>query len=279
MTIEEAMAYAQGFEAQKERETVLWEMAKSRNGANSPEARQHFLKMTEAKQMLEEYYGYDTKRGHYEQNEYGEREWVETTLEHHDGIITVLANEALRIKERSNLGKRFADRTFANFEKRRDPQAYNQCLAYSNRENLFSEKRNSLMIFGPVGSGKTHLSASIANDFAERGIPTLFGTYSEHLEHIKDEFDSAGANEYLRDMKTMMVLVIDDIGKEKQTEWTQQILFDVVNYRYEHLLPIIITTNFSAEQLAEYVGHPVWSRLYEMSNGVTTAGSDYRQIG
>ena len=227
--------------------------------------------MQEAKVMLEEYYGYDLKRG-----KYVDGEWVTTYKEHHDGIITNLANEAQRVRERSNLGKRFMDRTFANFDKRRDPIAFSACNAYANRENLFSEKKNSLLILGNVGSGKTHLSASIANDFASKGIPTLFGTFIEHLDHIRSEFESAGANEYLTDMKTMMVLVIDDLGKEKKTEWTQQILFSVVNYRYEHLLPIIITTNFTLDELANYVGHPIFSRLYEMSNAVETQGGDRR---
>jgi DNA replication protein DnaC len=77
-------------------------------------------------------------------------------------------------------------------------------------------------------------------------------------------------------MKRVMVLVIDDLGQEKQTEWTRQILYDVVNYRYEHRLPIIITTNFTEDGLANYVGHPVWSRLYEMCDAVHTSGGDHR---
>ena len=271
MTIEEAMRNAKGFEEQLVRNRTLWEMEKSKTGSNRFLVRKYYDAMMEAKTMLEEYYGYDKTSGHYVDGE-----WVETYREHVDGIITKKANEAQRIKERSNLGKRFMDRTFANFDKRRDPQAFNACNAYANRENLFSEKKNSLLIFGNVGSGKTHLSAAIANDFTSKGIPTLFGTFIEHLEHIKSEFDSARANAYLSDMKTMTVLVIDDLGKEKKTEWSQQVLFDVINYRYEHMLPVIITTNFDASELANYVGHPIWSRLYEMSNAVETQGGDHR---
>lgn len=246
-------------------------MEKNRVGSDPSLLRKYFNLKNEAKMMLEEYYGYDEKHGHYKDGE-----WVETSRIHHDGIIANLANEAQRIKERSNLGRRFMDRTFANFDKRRDPQAFDICNRYANRENLFSEKRNSLLIFGQVGSGKTHLSAAIANDFASKGIPTLFGTFIDHLEHIREEFESAGANAYLTDMKSMMVLVIDDLGKEKKTEWTQQVLFDVINYRYEHLLPVIITTNFNTDELANYVGHPIWSRLFEMSNAVYTQGGDRR---
>jgi DNA replication protein DnaC len=232
--------------------------------------------MIEAKVMIEEYFGYYKVRGHYETQPDGSKEWIVESKEWVDGIITNLANEAQRVKERTGLGKRFMDRTFANFDKRRDKTAFEQCWAYANDTELFSKKRNGLIISGYVGSGKTHLSASIANDFAEKNIPTLFGTFIEHLEQIRAEFESAGANDYLQDMKSAMVLVIDDLGKEKRSEWTQQVLFEVVNYRYEHQLPIIITSNFTDSELANYVGQPIFSRLSEMCSSVRTNGGDYR---
>ena len=222
------------------------------------------MRIREAKMMLKWYQG-DVSRN------------AQGNVTHSEsGIIKKLAGEAQRLKEQSNLGARFLNRTFGNFEVKRDPNAFQQCRAYSEREMLFSDKRNGLLIFGGVGSGKTHLAAAIANAFINRGIPVLFGTYSEHLEKLREEFDSK-KREYLSMMKNTPVLVLDDIGKERRSEWTQQIIFDVVNYRYEHLLPTIITTNFDADGLANWLGSAVWSRLYEMSSAVATSGKDYRQ--
>lgn len=196
---------------------------------------------------------------------------------HVSGLIQKLANEAQRLKESSNLGARFSNRTFGNFDPRKDQNAFNVCRNYANDEGIFSRKRNSLMLMGGVGSGKTHLAAAIANTLIDRGIPVLFGTYSEQLEKIKEEYDQTGQKKHLSMMKNTPMLVLDDIGKERKTAWTQQILFDVVNYRYEHLLPIIITTNFDADGLANHCEEAVWSRLYEMSSAVITSGKDYRQ--
>ena len=196
---------------------------------------------------------------------------------YHPGMIHKLAREAQRLKEQSNLGARFEGRTFGNFDPRRDQIAFTACRDYANNSNLFGAKKNSLMIFGGVGSGKTHLAAAIANVVIDRGIPVLFGTFSEHLEKIKEEFNKTGEKKYLSMMKNTSMLVLDDIGKEKKTEWTQQILFDVINYRYEHLLPVIITTNFDIDSLGNYLGDAVFSRLYEMSGGVQTQGKDYRK--
>lgn len=214
--------------------------------------------------MLEWYYGYDGTDRH------------DNTI-HHGGLIQKLAGAAQKLKEASNLGERFSNRTFGNFDPRRDSTAFLNCRDYANNDNLFRLKRNSLIIYGGVGSGKTHLAAAIANTLIDRGIPTLFGTFSEHLEHIREEYDHTGQKKYLSMMKNTPMLVLDDIGKERKTEWTQQILFDVINYRYEHLLPVIITSNLDFDGIGNHVGNAVFSRLYEMSGAVQTSGGDYRR--
>lgn len=218
----------------------------------------------EARTMLEWYYGYEAE------DSYGNKTHV-------SGMIQKLAGEAQRLKESSNLGERFSNRTFGNFDPRRDRLAFESCRDYANNDELFQHKRNSLMILGGVGSGKTHLAAAISNCLIDRGIPVLFGTFSDHLEHIREEFDHTGLRKYLSQMKSTPMLVLDDLGKEKKTEWSQQILFDVINYRYEHLLPTIITSNFNVDELGSYVGKAVFSRLFEMSAAVQTSGSDYRR--
>lgn len=219
---------------------------------------------SDAKIMIEYYLGYEST------NSYGE------TI-HVPGLIQKLAGEAQRVKEASNLGERFSDRTFGNFQAMRDQKAFEACRDYANNDKLFHNKRNGLMILGSVGSGKTHLAAAISNTLMDNGVPVLFGTFSEHLEKIRAEYDHTGQKKYLAQMKNIPVLVLDDIGKEKKSAWTQQILFDVINFRYEHLLPTIITTNFDADGLANHCEQAVWSRLYEMSSAVVTRGGDYRQ--
>ena len=184
------------------------------------------------------------------------------------------AEKAKKLREESNLGLRFKRRTFETFDASADKNAYDKCLEYVVRYK--KSERNSLLVVGGYGSGKTHLVASIANRLMDEGVPVLFDTFGGHLNKLKLEFNG-GRSVYLQQMKTIDMLVLDDIGKEKQTEWSQSIMFDVINYRYEHLLPIIITTNLTHEALAKYLGGAVWSRLCEMCVGVTTVGSDYRR--
>lgn len=197
------------------------------------------------------------------------------------GIIQKRLEEPQRLLEESNLGERFKGRTFASFDAKRDMDAFKACSRYANDEKLMDRRLNSLLIAGGYGSGKTHLAAAVTQALTDRGIRVLFGTAIEHFDKIREDFENTGINRHLAKMKSANVLVIDDLGKEKKSDWTKQVLFDVVNYRYEHKLPMIITTNlvdgddFSA--LANHVEGAVWSRICEMCNIVVTKSGDYRQ--
>lgn len=184
------------------------------------------------------------------------------------------AKRAERLRKESNLGIRFSRRTFDSFDASKDRDAYQKCLNYADHYN--DSERNCLLIVGGYGTGKTHLAASIANRLMDNGIPVLFDTFSGHLNKLKLEFNG-GKSVYLEQMKQTDMLILDDIGKEKQSEWSQSIMFDVINHRYEHMLPIVMTTNLNSEGLKDYLGGAVWSRLCEMCSGVQTKGSDYRQ--
>lgn len=281
MTIEQAIANAESWEKEfQEQKNLLDELKLHRSTSTSIEMRMAFRRMKDAETMIKHYRGDYRRR--YEAD--GETPLLDENGNQvaeciDPGEIKKLADKAQHLREMSNLGTRFHSRTFDNFDRGREPIAYEACVKYANTESLFEEPHNGLMLYGGVGTGKTHLVAAIANAFVDRGIVTLFATFSEHLEHIRLEFDRSGEKKYLARMKSVPVLVLDDIGKERKTEWSQQILFDVVNFRYEHMLPIIITSNLDEDGLANYTGGAVWSRLYEMCSGVKTTSTDYRRFG
>lgn len=195
--------------------------------------------------------------------------WYEDALERS-------AQRAVRLREECNLGKRFESRTFDTFDASADQKAYDECLAYAERDN-FETSRNSLLILGGYGTGKTHLAAAIANRLIDNGIPVLFDTYVGHLNKLKAEMSSSESKGHLERMKKVPMLILDDVGKEKQTEWTRSITFDVVNYRYEHMTPMVITSNLLLKDLEEYLGGACYSRLCEICSGVVTSGKDYRR--
>lgn len=245
-----------------------------------------FRKKHNAKQILEDLLGYKKHSGKFIEDAVAPDGRSIGHWEHEEyvkGIIEKRLDEPNRIIERSNLGERFRGRTFASFDPKRDMEAFKICQAYANDEKLRERTRNGLLIAGGYGSGKTHLAAAVSNALADRGISVMFGTSITHFDNIRNEFENAGQNKYLARMKTIDVLVIDDLGKEKKSDWTKQTLFDVINHRYEHKMPTIITTNLVSEDgedfsaLANHVEGAVWSRICEMCNNVVTKSGDYRQ--
>jgi DNA replication protein DnaC len=166
-------------------------------------------------------------------------------------------------------------------------------------------EKTGLLFVGSVGVGKTHLAVGIIKALIrDKGIHCLFCDYRELLKQIQNSYNSsvqATEMEVLRPVFDAEVLVLDEIGALRSTEW----VFDTVNYilnsRYNNNKTTIITTNFPdgpedtnpeidnlrsasaaeraarRETLGDRIGERMRSRLHEMCKKVEIEGADYRQ--
>lgn len=181
-----------------------------------------------------------------------------------------------KMKNETNLGERFKDRTFNTFRPNLQPKAYK--IAYDYATNFENNNGQGLLFMGNPGTGKTHLAAAITNYITdEYGIAVKFGNFISILNDIKKSFHSD--EDIVRKLKEMPLLVIDDLGKERRSEWSEMILYDVINGRYEDYMPTIITTNLDPEEVKERFGEAVLSRIIEMCTGVVMQGKDVRMEG
>ena len=85
------------------------------------------------------------------------------------------------------------------------------------------------------------------------------------------------ARQRVRDCQNARLLVIDDVGAEKASEWTQERLYSVIDHRYANCLPLIVTSNLPPAKLAEQTGDRAASRLAEMCKVVAMTGTDRRR--
>jgi DNA replication protein DnaC len=165
--------------------------------------------------------------------------------------------------------------------------------------------RTGLMLVGEAGRGKTHLAVAIIKELMRtKGIPCLFYDHRELLKEIQNSYaksvDATEMEVLLPVLKTE-VLVYDDLGADKATEWAWQIISHVINTRYNESRTTIITTNFPnlpaaaalapgeavdrfkakaaarEETLGDRIGERMRSRLHEMCRMVKLEGEDFRQ--
>lgn len=178
-----------------------------------------------------------------------------------------------RLMDSSNLGRRFKDRTFDNFKAEYQPEAFSK--AYEYAKGFESNDGAGLILIGSAGTGKTHLAASITNFvIAEYAVAAKFGSFIDILSDIKKSFTTD--DDIVRKLKGIPLLVIDDLGKERSSEWSESILYDVINGRYEDYMPTIITTNLNPQQIEARCGEAIVSRLFEMCDAVPMNGTDMR---
>jgi DNA replication protein DnaC len=144
-----------------------------------------------------------------------------------------------------------------------------------------------LMFVGPVGVGKTHLSVAILKTLIEDwGVRGLFCDFSDLLERIQATFSRTNpdsADDVLAPYRDAELLVLDELGARRPTDWVRDVLYGLINTRYNRQRLTIVTSNYSdapvrqgEEKLEDRIGTMVRSRLYEMCDLVVLDGLDYR---
>jgi DNA replication protein DnaC len=133
-----------------------------------------------------------------------------------------------------------------------------------------------LMFFGPWGVGKTHLAIGIVRDLTGRLVRAEYWNMPDLLESLRPREDALGRD--IADFIRVPVLAIDDIGKEKLTDWGAEQLYRIINARDLGELPTIATSNFSPDVLAGRVDGAVVSRLVGMCEWVEVQGEDHRSM-
>ena len=124
---------------------------------------------------------------------------------------------------------------------------------------------------GPRGCGKTHLAAGIEMEWLRQGSESFHAFVPSLLDHLRRMYAPGSTITYddlfdhVDHVKSVPLLVLDDLGTESQTPWTDEKLYQIVVHRHDHRLPTVITTAFTLEELEEMnprVASPWWTRVW-----------------
>ncbi|MEP7214150.1 MAG: ATP-binding protein [Acidobacteriota bacterium] len=188
--------------------------------------------------------------------------------------------------EKARLPIRYANCHFHNYK----PSNPSQEKAYKFASKLSMEYPavdQGLLLMGTVGVGKTHLAVSILKGLTERGFGCLFYEFGSLLKQIQDSYNSNTKTSELSVLSPVLnadVLVLDEVGASKPTDWVRDTMAHIINTRYNDTKLTIFTTNYLDERrserdetLEDRIGVRLRSRLYEMCRTVVITGEDYRK--
>jgi DNA replication protein DnaC len=149
---------------------------------------------------------------------------------------------------------------------------------YAEHFDEMREKGKGILLFGKVGRGKSFLAACVGNALIERGIPALMTNFSRIERESNRDFSKR--QEYFDALNKFPLLILDDLGTERDTKFMNEVVYTVIDSRAKAGLPTIVTTNLTAEELkspANLANQQVFSRLLELCIPIEVAGDDRRR--
>ena len=141
----------------------------------------------------------------------------------------------------------------------------------------FLKTGSGFLFWGNVGRGKTFTAACIANQLIENNIPVMMTSFAKIVDDVFSVKDKA---EYFKEFSRYKLLIIDDLGTERDTDYAMEQVYKVIDDRYKNNLPMIITTNLSVNDLknpkkVEY--SRIYDRILEKCTPIEFRGKNYRE--
>lgn len=185
--------------------------------------------------------------------------------------------EVNRLRKLGFPDSEMANWTFAN-DDGTDPKTMSIAHKYVDNFTEMKRRGKGLLLYGPVGTGKTYTASCIANELISQGLPCLVTNFSRVTNTLQGMFE--GKQRYLDDLNRLDLLVIDDLAAERDTSYMNEMIFNIIDSRYRSGKPLIVTSNLTQTELKEPGSidrKRIYSRLLEMCVPIEVKGADRRE--
>lgn len=168
----------------------------------------------------------------------------------------------------AGIPERFRGRTLETYcaDSEKQARILSFCRSYADDFAEVAKTGRNILMLGLPGTGKTHLSIGIALEIMRDGRTSVFTTASRLLRSIKDTYSKRSEvteSQAIAVFTNCDLLIVDEVGVQRGSEYEKDTLFDVINERYENLRPTIILSNLTTEEIRAYLGDRVYDRLRE----------------
>lgn len=167
--------------------------------------------------------------------------------------------------------------TFAN-DDGKNPSLTEAMKRYADGFPKMIEKAQGILLYGNSGTGKTFAACEVANELIEKGYKVFVSSFSRMANAMQATWE--GRQNYLNDLYRYHLLVIDDLGVERQTQYMQEIVYNIVDARYRSRLPMIVTTNLDISEIKnprDISNARIYDRLIEMCFPIEVKGCSRRR--
>ncbi len=183
-----------------------------------------------------------------------------------------------QIRAASMMPGKFRTATFDNYEIRKEnSKAFKISKKYVEDFREMEKRNQGLLFYGPVGTGKSHTAACIANALMENAVSVIMTSFVKILQDIQGMDRSE--SDYISILDAARVLIIDDLGAERNTDFALEKVYNIIDSRIRSNKPMILTTNLKVGEMMEAQDiryKRIYDRIFEVCYPVDINGPSFR---
>ena len=160
-----------------------------------------------------------------------------------------------------------------------NPKQMEMAKRFVQHWDEFKKDSMGLLLWGPVGTGKSFIAGCIANALLDQGVPVMMTNFARLLNKLTDMY-AGDRNAYIDSFNSFPLLIIDDLGVERNSEFAREQVFSAIDSRYRSQLPLIVTTNLTPEQMRnpeDLARARIYARVLERCTPIRVDGQNIRK--